>query len=120
MTCTFTLFNSYSFHFAKALFSKARNKFHLGPAWTNPAFGRVGLRLRQYLQLPLIKAVHIPAEVRRLERELRALCKDVPEDMGRNLNRFHRYFIETWMQRVGPAEISVFGAPHKTNNIIER
>lgn len=113
-------FNSSSFHFAQAVFSKARNKFHLGPVWRNPAYAKVGLRLRQYINMPLVKPVHMPNEVRRLEGELRALCKEVPQDMGRNLNAFHRYFVEHWMLRVGPQDVSVYGAPHKTNNVIER
>ena len=113
-------FNSSRFHFAQAVFSKARNKFNLGRVWMNPTFAAVGLRLRQYINMPLLKPVHMRNEVLRLERELRALCKDIPEDMGRGLNGFHRYFVEHWMIRVGPEEISVYGAPHKTNNVIER
>ena len=70
--------------------------------------------------MPLVRPAHIPAEVQRLERELRELCKDVPPNVGRNLNAFHKYFVETWMHRVGPNDISVYGAPHKTNNVIER
>ena len=108
------------FHFAQAVFAKARNKFHLGPIWMNPTYKAVSFRLRQYINLPLVKPGHMPDEVRRLEMELRELCKDVPPNVGKNLNGFHKYIVETWMQRVGPRDISVYGAPHKTNNVIER
>lgn len=86
----------------------------------NNSYAQVGYRLRQYASLPLLRAAHIADQVRRLERELRALCKDLPLDVGRKLNAFHRYVVDTWMLKFGPESISVYGAAHKTNNIIER
>ena len=113
----------FRFHFAQAVFSKARNKFHLGGFW-NPSskqlYSAVGFRLRQYICLPLLRAEHIGDQVRRLEKELRKLCKDLPADVGKRLNSFHHYVVDTWMVRVGAENISVYGATHKTNNVIER
>lgn len=77
--------------------------------------------LRQYFALTLLRPEHMKGEVERLERELReqTLLHCTAADR-KSFNRFHNYVVKTWMIGYGPEQISVFGAKHKTNNVIER
>ena len=59
-------------------------------------------------------------EVERLERELRQLSTHVAVTVAERLNRFHLYVVNYWMNLMGPVNISVAGALHKTNNVLER
>jgi len=60
------------------------------------------------------------AEVERLEKELQQLSGHVAHTVAERLNRFHIYVVNYWMNLMGPINISVAGALHKTNNVIER
>ena len=59
-------------------------------------------------------------EVERLERELRQVASQVATTVADRLNRFHNYVVDFWMNLMGPKNLSVYGALHKTNNVIER
>ena len=59
-------------------------------------------------------------EIERLERELRQLATHVAPTVAERLNRFHIYVVNYWMNLMGPINISVAGALHKTNNVTER
>jgi len=67
-----------------------------------------------------LKADDIRGQMNRIESALRQLCTQVSEEVGRRINRLHNYMIKFWMVRVGPEALSVYGAPHKTNNVLER
>jgi hypothetical protein len=59
-------------------------------------------------------------EVERLEKELRQLATSVAPTIAERLNKFHNYVVDYWMNLMGPTNLSVAGALHKTNNVIER
>jgi len=113
------------FHFSKAAFTKMIKKFHLGKYFrANGSAVVVVLSslLRQYLAIPLLRAEDMRAEVLRLEAEIKAatLPPKVTKEDRRNFNRFHQYFVRTWMIGMGPNTISVYQGIQKTNNVIER
>jgi len=111
------------YHFSKALNHKLVTKFNLAPLYRpngSPPQKRISEVLRQYFGLPLLKPNHMKSEVERLEKELRQLSTHVAPKVAERLNRFHIYVVNYWMNLMGPINISVAGALHKTNNIIER
>jgi len=111
------------YHFSGALFHKLVSKFNLGALYRatgSAAQKRISHVLRQYFGIPLLKPNHMKGEIERLERELRALSTHVAPTIAERLNRFHIYVVNYWMNFMGPVNISVAGALHKTNNVIER
>ena len=70
----------------------------------------------------MLREAHMRAEVEKLGKQLRAYATSglVSEDTARRLNKFHNYVVEFWMAKQGSSTISVAGATHKTNNVIER
>ena len=112
------------FHFSKSIFAKIKGRFRLGK-YLRPtgSEGQVQLshRLRQYLGLPLLRPEHMHPEMTRLKNEIKALViQYCTEHEQKAFNKLHNYIITSWMKRLGPEEISVYGALHKTNNITER
>ena len=100
-----------------------KSKFNLGAFYKprgSPAQQRISHVLRQYFGLPLLKPNHMRGEVERLERQLRELSKEVAPDVAKRLNNFHLYVVDYWMTLIGPTNLSVAGALHKTNNVTER
>ncbi len=59
-------------------------------------------------------------ELERLEKELRQLSEHVSSTVAERLNKFHNYVVDYWMNLIGPTNLSVAGALHKTNNMLER
>ena len=113
----------FRFHFAKALFSKIKNKYRLGHVFgkgANSAQRKLAFILRQYLSLPLLRSDHMKQQLERLEQELRKLCPDLSDQEARNANLFHNYVISYWFRLHGTDAISVFGADATTNNRMER
>ena len=112
------------FHFAKAIFSKVKNCFHLGP-YLRPRGNKTQKDLsslvRQYMALPLLRPEDMKAQVERIGKEIRAITTvHCTTKVVRKFNRLHNYVVKYWMQFQGPANISVYGATHKTNNVHER
>ena len=102
-----------------------KGKFHLGGFYKPKGTQiqrRLLLILQQYFALPMLREVHMRAKVDKLEKELRAIPTSglVSEETSRGLNRFHNYMVKFWMAKQGSSTISVSGALHKTNNVIER
>lgn len=82
---------------------------------------QLSFRLRQYFGLPLLRPEDMFGQMERLKTEIKALVvAHCTPEIQRAFQDLHNYIIKSWMIRYGPDEISVFGAPHKTNNIIER
>jgi hypothetical protein len=99
------------------------SKFQLGPFYRpsgSAAQKNISDVLRQYFGLPLLKPNHMRGEVERLEKELRQLSAHVAPTIAERLNKFHLYVVDYWMNFMGPLNLSVAGALHKTNNMIER
>ena len=111
------------FHFAKALFAKLKGKFRLA-SFFRPKGSDVAKKIshviRQYFAIPLLRVDHFKREVDRLGEELRQLSQKVTPLEASRLNKFHNYFVSYWCRLQGADHISVFGATHTTNNIIER
>lgn len=59
-------------------------------------------------------------EVERLEKQLKQMTTHVAPSIAERLNRFHLYVVDYWMVLFGTINLSVAGATHQTNNIIER
>jgi len=100
-----------------------KTKFRLGAFYKprgSAAQKRISHILRQCFALPLLKANHMKAEVDRLEKELRDLTRHVSTTIAERLNKFHLYVVDYWMRLFGANNLSLAGALHKTNNIIER
>lgn len=76
----------------------------------------------QYFALPLLRPEHMKVQVQRLEQELEKATRHpkCTRSDRKSFNRFHRYVVRTWMIGHGPEAVSVFGARHKTNNVLER
>ena len=106
------------------MFARIKSKFHLAGflrCKTNGINAQLSHKLRQYFGLPLLKPEHMKGEVERLEREIRDLVvKNFTKKVVKRFNSFHKYVVNYWMKLIGPANISVFGMHHKTNNITER
>ena len=112
------------FHFAKAIFAKVKNVLGLAP-YLRPRGNKTQKSLshlvRQYMALPLLRAEDMKGQVERIGKEIRALATaHCTAKVVKNFNRLHNYVCKYWMQYQGPANVSVFGATHKTNNIHER
>ena len=112
------------FHFSKAVFAKIKNVFRLGP-YLRPRGNKTQQQLsnlvREYLALPLLKPEDMKGQVERIGREIKAVATThCTRTVLRRFNRLHNYILNYWMQHHGPANISVFGALHKTNNLHER
>lgn len=118
------LFYFNRFHFSKNLFAKIKGKFRLAGYLRATGHGyqkQLSHRLRQYFALPLLKPEHMIGEMTRLKEEIRDLVlRHCTVEEQRAFNDVHNYIVKSWMIRFGPNEISVFGAPYKTNNINER
>jgi hypothetical protein len=117
-------FPIYSFHFSKNVFSKIKSKFRLAgylrPSG-DPNQKLLSHRVRQYFALPLLRPEDMYGEMQRLKNEIKELVvAHCTPKIRRAFNDLHNYIIKSWMIRYGPSEISVFGSPHKTNNILER
>lgn len=114
----------FRFHFSKNLFARIKSKYHLAGYLRSGSSGvnaQLSHRLRQYFALPLLKPEDMRGEVERLEREVRDLVvKNCTRKVVKQFNAFHKYVVNYWMRLHGPANISVFGMQHKTNNITER
>lgn len=112
----------FRYHFARALFHKIK-KLGLSAFYKprgSAAQKRISNILRQYFALPLLKQNHMKPEVERLERELRSLTRFVTPKIADKLNKFHLYIVNFWMRLFGAKNLSLAGALHKTNNILER
>ena len=112
------------FHFAKAIFAKVKNFYGLGP-YLRPRGNKTQKELsnlvRQYMALPLLRAEDMKGQVERIGKEIRAITTvHCTVKVVRKFNKLHNYIVKYWMQFQGPANISVYGATHKTNNIHER
>lgn len=114
----------HSFHFSKNVFSKIKSKFRLA-AYLRPSGdenqSQISFRTRQYFALPLLRPEDMYGEMERLKNEMKALVvAHCTPEIRRAFNALHNYIIQSWMIRYGPEEISVYGSPHKTNNVLER
>ena len=112
------------FHFAKAIYAKVKNFLQLG-AFLRPRGNKTQKTLshlvRQYMALPLLRQEDMKGQVERIGKEIRALATvHCTPKVVRSFNKLHNYITKYWMQYHGPANVSVFGATHKTNNIHER
>ena len=112
------------FHFAKAIYARVKNVLGLGP-YLRPRGNKTQKALshlvRQYMSLPLLRPEDMKGQVERIGKEIRALATaHCTAKVVRSFNRLHNYICKYWMQYQGPANVSVFGATHKTNNIHER
>ena len=106
------------------MFAKLKGKFHLAAYLRTNTTGyhaELSHRLRQYFALPLLKPEDMKREVERLGTEIREIAvAHCTPTVIRRFNKFHNYIIKYWMQLIGPANLSVFGLHHKTNNVTER
>ena len=112
-----------SFHFSKNLFAKIKSKFRLAGYLRATGSGhhvQISHRLRQYFGLPLLKPEDMIGQMNRLKNEMKELVTQLNPEEQRAFNQLHNYIIRTWMIGYGPEQVSVFGAPYKTNNINER
>ena len=112
------------FHFAKAIYAKVKNFLGLG-AYLRPRGNKTQKSLshlvRQYMALPILRPEDMKGQVERIGKEIRALATShCTAKVVKKFNRLHNYICKYWMQFQGPANVSVFGATHKTNNIHER
>ena len=100
-----------------------KNKFRLSALYRakgNALSEKISHLIRQYFSLPLIHSAEMKPQLERLEREVKNLLPNLTQSVGERLNAFHAYIIRFWMQLLGNQTLSVVGAPHKTNNMIER
>lgn len=111
------------FHFSKSILKKLKTKFKLG-SFYNPKgsaqqkqFVRI---VRQIMALPLLRSQHLRGEVNRLEQEMKDFALTTTAEVSRRMNAFINYIITFWMRLAGSHTISVYGSPHKTNNVTER
>ena len=112
------------FHFAKAIYAKIKNVLGLG-AFLRPRGNKTQKTLshlvRQYMAIPLLRPEDMKGQVERIGKAIRALATlHCTAKVVRAFNKLHNYVVRYWMQYHGPANVSVFGATHKTNNIHER
>jgi len=81
---------------------------------------KVSSVLRQYFAIPLLRPEHVKREVDRLGEQLRLLAGRLTPTDSKKLNLFHNYFVSYWCRLMGADRMSVYGATHTTNNILER
>jgi hypothetical protein len=78
----------------------------------------LGFLWRQLMSIPLLRAEDIKTEIKRIKCELKKLKLDT--DIMMRVKKAFTYFINNWMKKYGPYQISVFGLSSRTTNCVER
>lgn len=96
------------FHFCQAEYEKAAK---IGLTKTFKGMSDVRTLFMKFLRLPLLPA-------NKIEEAYSLLLVGVPTD-EKCWSDFLTYFQKQWLEKEGPANISVYGRLHRTNNLVE-